>query len=166
MCGTCDKKTHFSACSAHSAIESKKKHIVVQTLKLCTNVPPLHTWYAEKKTADHSSWFTPRLWKRWKDQCCKRTGLIIIPVFTQGTCSSRKMQLQSVIWSSRCSPSFVPQCALKETLIAPPTTTLQMWRARGKDKLLQHQDKDPLSSEGLSSHTFVLVYEAELELVC
>lgn len=68
--------------------------------------------------------------------------------------SNLVVPLQQLTNGGISSPSFVPQCALTEILIPPRTHThthtLQMWHARGKDKLRQHQDKDPLSSEGLT----------------
>lgn len=130
--------------------KGKRKHCRSETKALHNGTKVSTLTRAEKKNswsleaALHSG-----LWKRWREQHGEGGRVIIISVFTRGTCSCKVQRRRSVIWPSRCSISRAstvpfPSSCLKGNInnVPPPQTPSQMLRTLGKDKLLQHQAKD------------------------
>lgn len=146
--------------------KGKRKHCRSETKALHNGTKVSTLTRAEKKNswsleaALHSG-----LWKRWREQHGEGGRVIIISVFTRGTCSCKVQRRRSVIWPSRCSISRAstvpfPSSCLKGNINnvpppPPPQTPSQMLRTLGKDKLLQHQAKDHPS---LASHLCVDVW--------
>lgn len=109
--------------------KGKRKHCRSETKALHNGTKVSTLTRAEKKNswsleaALHSG-----LWKRWREQHGEGGRVIIIPVFTRGTCSCKVQRRRSVIWPSRCSISRAstvpfPSSCLKGNInnVPPPT---------------------------------------------
>lgn len=107
-------KIHFIACVRLSngserrwITKKEKENTVARRPKLCTMAQKFPHLHVQKKK---NSWSLEAalhsgLWKRWREQHGEGGRVIIIPVFTRGTCSCKVQRRRSVIWPSRCSIS-------------------------------------------------------------
>ena len=88
--------------------------------------PHLHVQKKKKNSWSLEAALHSGLWKRWREQHGEGGRVIIISVFTRGTCSCKVQRRRSVIWPSRCSISRAstvpfPSSCLKENINNVPT---------------------------------------------